>query len=1162
MRPIVSHREQCEAMGPLWIIRTSAAPEGLVPTGEVMNGLSKPQVYNDPQGARWLGKPAKYEFPSLLDHATSQLQQRSGLPAAETHTTTLDNRPASVQRMFDADPAFPDHRVDIGSMDPNDVLELQKHMAFDWAISNHDAHSGNFLRDRNTGGIVGIDKGQAFKYFGQDQLSHNFGQDLNPPLNPNVPVYSQMWRQHAQGQGQLHDPRTGPLGEYIQGLQNIPDDEWREHLRPYAQSAAGSGKLSMGDPEAFLDAAVARKNSLANDFGSLYDRVNSRRTGGRVVRPKARSARNDQVGVGGRLPTSEVAKYFHSIITPEDLDPDFDADVRANGVHTPIEISTDGNRAAITEGHHRTLSAQGNGHPDVPVHIYRVPSAHMLGRGGEVGEHLRSLLSGYPEAVFREASIADLYPQILAPGGQPYTADYFRAIGEQVLARDPELRAKAIAWQNRMAGADKGDSCKYCDNEAVWEILHSEGMAYIPVCDDHLKKGQKAAEECTPDGSRDPDNIVRITKIATAPVVEDTDFEEDEEAPYEPDFVLYNKWLQAQQSGGSKGEFPWWFETAGDDAYSDDAYDHFEGFLKQIDDDEWAKWEQDIYEDAGHKLGAEEEIQEAFHDYLEAMGVEHKTQAEAKQAQWEAEAEEEGGQYGAGHYAPGAGGFEEDNHPEIPNDPYGRRYYSPTAVNPESAATARPDVDFEEHDFEQDPLPLPSMEAPEGPISQELNGLLYDAGDGPSWGPQYEQNKMVRSPGFQSWFESLPDEDKSGYTGTGLPRAIEEFQQSGMGYEWPKNRSLDLYRGRQVDLNKPEFHQIRRMLYGPDLEFEEQGGIGLDKAKAPGQVAPAGGWDNPELGNMLLDALEQARKSGPGGLGKHWSTSPSLAEQFAGQSGFGGSPHQLQVLLTNSWGGQGEDPYRTNTGGDYPDENEITMLNGAPANISEVKIRNPKTKQWHSVLPEPSMRTAREYPGEKHVWVPSEYDPEDFELHGHPSGFTGSAFPGSGGQHHWTVSSPSGGNVARGRAPSLQEAQAAAVQAMDDPPSPYRYGPDDLEFGMYSSPSDPTYGAAGVWAKGDEHGHDNWLSGITWGPDGTIGHVETKPDHQRKGLATQLFDYVKQNHRPDLQHSTTLTADGAGWAAAEQARQQRTAAVLEAALGPDLARKVASRRKK
>lgn len=61
--------------------------------------------------------------------------------------------------------------------------------------------------------------------------------------------------------------------------------------------------------------------------------------------------------------------------------------------------------------------------------------------------------------------------------------------------------------------------CEYCTEQATQRIIHAEGMAYIPVCDEHLEKGKEDAERSTPDGSRDPSNINAVRPItADAPL--------------------------------------------------------------------------------------------------------------------------------------------------------------------------------------------------------------------------------------------------------------------------------------------------------------------------------------------------------------------------------------------------------------------------------------------------------------------------------------------------------------------------------------------------------------------------------------------------------------------------------------------------------------------
>ena len=59
----------------------------------------------------------------------------------------------------------------------------------------------------------------------------------------------------------------------------------------------------------------------------------------------------------------------------------------------------------------------------------------------------------------------------------------------------------------------KTQKCKYCDAQATKRIIHAEGRAYIPTCDEHLKKGKQAAARVTPSGTPDPSNIDRVDDI-------------------------------------------------------------------------------------------------------------------------------------------------------------------------------------------------------------------------------------------------------------------------------------------------------------------------------------------------------------------------------------------------------------------------------------------------------------------------------------------------------------------------------------------------------------------------------------------------------------------------------------------------------------------------
>ena len=258
-------------------------------------GTHGAKVYADPQG-EWLVKrpPSGAEFMVPLDQATADLQTKAGLSSPETHSIPWGSSGGHATAVKMLPPGSkqawkkPPH---LGEVHPQDLLTLQKHQALDWLISNHDGHVGNFMRTP-TGELVGIDKGQAAKYYGRDRLDSSF----HPNYYAREPVYNNLWREFGAGKpGEMHDPRQGELGEFVKRLQDIPDHDLKQMFRPYAEHAAEAGAagpdegqgapgevdrqrglgpatIPPNDPEAFLQAMVRRKHSLADDLGAHYDK--------------------------------------------------------------------------------------------------------------------------------------------------------------------------------------------------------------------------------------------------------------------------------------------------------------------------------------------------------------------------------------------------------------------------------------------------------------------------------------------------------------------------------------------------------------------------------------------------------------------------------------------------------------------------------------------------------------------------------------------------------------------------------------------------------------------------------------------------------------------------------------------------------------------------
>lgn len=97
-----------------------------------------------------------------------------------------------------------------------------------------------------------------------------------------------------------------------------------------------------------------------------------------------------------------------------------------------------------------------------------------------------------------------------------WSARYGRIMSERLL--HTKVRRGTRHWEDETEQKDlpKKEKCKYCKEQATKRIIHSEGMAYIPVCNTHVGKGKTDAAACIPGGGSNPKNIDRIASIKSA----------------------------------------------------------------------------------------------------------------------------------------------------------------------------------------------------------------------------------------------------------------------------------------------------------------------------------------------------------------------------------------------------------------------------------------------------------------------------------------------------------------------------------------------------------------------------------------------------------------------------------------------------------------------
>jgi hypothetical protein len=168
-----------------------------------------------------------------------------------------------------------------------DVDAIVRYHVGAWAVGDHDGKPDNILRTVG-GGLVPIDQGQAFKFFGSDHLGTTY--HPNGAYGAGRPVYHQAYAA-AKGGALAKGVRIRPEAALpvISAFEAIPDAQYRSILHGTAhegarhkvswyeamraRAAKAHSVLSPTDAqvaEAFLDHACERKNRLRADFAGFF----------------------------------------------------------------------------------------------------------------------------------------------------------------------------------------------------------------------------------------------------------------------------------------------------------------------------------------------------------------------------------------------------------------------------------------------------------------------------------------------------------------------------------------------------------------------------------------------------------------------------------------------------------------------------------------------------------------------------------------------------------------------------------------------------------------------------------------------------------------------------------------------------------------------------
>ena len=136
------------------------------------------QIYTR-NGQDYLFKQTNPPWVAEQEVSAATIANLAGLHPTEIKTETVNGKTGSMQAAIGNNFNWPTLKeVDLTTLTAEELRDVIKNHPVDWLTANHDAHGANFLRTPN--GIVEVDRGRAFKNYGQDKLDP----DYNPTGGP------------------------------------------------------------------------------------------------------------------------------------------------------------------------------------------------------------------------------------------------------------------------------------------------------------------------------------------------------------------------------------------------------------------------------------------------------------------------------------------------------------------------------------------------------------------------------------------------------------------------------------------------------------------------------------------------------------------------------------------------------------------------------------------------------------------------------------------------------------------------------------------------------------------------------------------------------------------------------------------------------------------
>ena len=249
--------------------------QNLKNNGEIwLGGTSKMYELTD-GNKKYIFKPSykkgttiEEPFRAYAQEAAYELQKIIDEPSAiECRALEYDGVIGAVQEKIDVDQNLT-HDILLFQQGKKGLTEeyiksIFREYITDYLLCNYDSHARNFIVGKD-GILRGVDKEQCFKYIQKDGSDDpKFSINFNKVYGELPSIYTVIFNKLETGE--LSPDLLQCLDEYVQKINNYPDDEYTQIFKKYAESVAPS------NPDSVLSKIKSRKENLQKVVSNLKE---------------------------------------------------------------------------------------------------------------------------------------------------------------------------------------------------------------------------------------------------------------------------------------------------------------------------------------------------------------------------------------------------------------------------------------------------------------------------------------------------------------------------------------------------------------------------------------------------------------------------------------------------------------------------------------------------------------------------------------------------------------------------------------------------------------------------------------------------------------------------------------------------------------------------